>query len=230
MVLKVVDTFLENSFVPVYGITFIVAMVRYPKYFHTSLKYFPILLLYTFLNELLGDLIYKYDSFSLAFNNLYSDSYIIIYTIYNVGFFLYFFYLFRSYIQNLGFRTFIKYGSFLFLLACLINPFFQDLFNEYQYLIFFSGALILMFCIILYLQEQVKKPVRVIKNNVLFWIAIGLLIYHMAYVPIKVLRYQNELTGITEEPYIRHIHLSLILIMYTCFLIGFIRMKKRLAK
>ncbi len=230
MTLKVVDTFLENAFVPIYGLTLIVAMIRYPNYFDTSLKYFPILLLYTFLNELLGDLIYKYDSFSLAFNDLYSDSYIIIYTLYNIGFFLYFFYLFGSYIQNSKYKVFIKYGSILFILTCIINPFFQDLFREYQYLIFFTGASILMVSVVLYLLEQMQKPIGELKNSILFWIAIGLLIYHLGYIPIKGIRYHNELIGVVEEPYIRQTHLILILIMYTCIIIGFLRMKKRLAK
>ena len=227
MDLKWVDDFLENSFVLIYGITFIVSMIRYPKYFDTSLKYFPIVILYTLLNECLGILIYKYDTFSLAFNNLYSNNYTIIYTIYNIGFFLYFFYLFRTYLKNSGYRAIIKFSSFLFIAVCLINPFFQNIFNEYQYLIFFSGALILMLCVIMYLKEQIKKRTGELKNNVLFWIALGLLLYHIGYIPIKLQRYQNELKGATEEPSLKYIHLSLILIMYLCFIIGFLRMKKR---
>ncbi len=227
MDLKLVDVFLENSFILIYGVTFIVSMIRYPKYFDTSLKYFPIVILYTFLNECLGILIYKYDTFSLAFNNLYSNNYTIIYTIYNIGFFLYFFYLFRTYLQNSGYRTIIRFSSFLFIAACLINPFFQNIYDEYQYIIFFSGALILILCVILYIDEQIKKRTGDLKNNVLFWIALGLLLYHMGYIPIKLQRYQNELKGATEEPYLKYIHLFLILVMYVCFIIGFLRMKKR---
>lgn len=230
MELKAIETLVENSFVLIYGVTFVVAMMRYPKYFDTSLKYFPILILYTLLNELLGVLIYKYDTFSLAFNNLYSDNYIVIYTIYNIMFFFYFFHLFRSYVDNLKFKALIKYGSILFLASCLINPFFKNVFYEYQYLIFFSGALILLISVTLYIREQTENGIGNLKNNVLFWIAIGLLVYHIGYIPIKVLRYQNELTGQIEEPHVRHIHLFLLLIMYTCFSIGFLRMKRRLAK
>lgn len=224
------DTFLENSFVLIYGVTFVVSIIRYPKYFDTSLKYFPILILYTLLNEMLGVLIYNYDTFSLAFNNLYSDNYIIIYTIYNITFFLYFIYLFRYYVENLKAKAFIKYGSILFLISCFINPFFKNIFNEYQYLIFLTGSLILLICVGLYLREQIINSIGNLKNSVLFWIATGLLVYHSGYIPIKLVRYHNELTGQTEEPYVRYIHLFLLITMYTCFIIGFIRMKKQLAK
>lgn len=230
MDLKVVDIFLENSFVLIYAITLIVSLIRYPRYFDTSLKYFPILFLYTLLNELLGVLIYEYDSFSLAFNNLYSDNYIVIYTVYNIGFFLYFYYLFSWYIENTQYKAIIKYGSFLFIATCFINPFFQDIFNEYQYLIFFSGAFILILSLAMYLAEQISNTTGKLKNNVLFWIALGLLLYHIGYVPIKFFRYLNELQNTIEQPYIKYIHLLLIIIMYICFIIGLLRMKKRLAK
>lgn len=225
MELRIVDSLLENSFVPIYGATLIIAMIRYPKYFDTSLKYFPILILYTFLNELLGELIFKYDSFSLAFNNLYSDNYLVIYNIYNIIFFLYFLYLFRSYIQNKKYKTLIKYAGIIFLIVCIVNPFYQNFFLEYQRLIFLVGSLTIMGCILLYLIDNSKKPKQ---NNILLWIGAGLLIYHIGYFPIKVLRYYNELEGIVENPNMRRSHLSLILIMYTSFIIGFIKMKGRL--
>lgn len=230
MELKILDSFLENSFVLIYAITLIVAMARYPKYFDTALKYFPILILYTFLNELLGELIHRYDTFSLAFNNLYSDTYIVIYTLYNIVFFLYFYFLFRTYTENTTHRTLIKYGGVFFIATCFINPIIQDIFKEYQYLIFFSGALILISCVLMYLKEQVGVTAGKLKNNILFWIASGLLIYHIGYLPIKLHRYLNEQVGLTESPYLKYVHLLLIVTMYGSFIIGFLRMKKRLAK
>lgn len=225
MEIHLVDSLLENSFVPIYGATLVVAMMRYPKYYDTSLKYFPILILYTFLNELLGELIFTYDSFSLAFNNLYSDNYLVIYNIYNIIFFLYFLYLFRSYIQNKKYKTLIKYAGLIFLIVSLINPFYQNFFLEYQRLIFFVGSFTLIGCIVLYLMDNSKHPKQ---NNILLWLGIGLLIYHLGYFPIKVLRYYNELEGIVENPNMRRIHLFLILVMYTSFIIGFIKMKGHL--
>ncbi|KKN41600.1 hypothetical protein LCGC14_0721670 [marine sediment metagenome] len=205
-------------------------MMRYPKYFDTSLKYFPILILYTLLNELLGVLIYKFDTFSLEFNNMYSDNYIVIYTIYNILFFLYFFYLFRFYITNEAFKKLIKYGSMFFLATCLINPVFQNLYTQYQYFIFFSGALLLIMSVLLYIKEQKENGFQNLKNNVLFWIGLGLLLYHVGYIPIKVIRFQNELTGQTEISTLRTIHFMLLVFMYTCFIIGFLRLKKRLPR
>lgn len=231
MDLDVVDLFLENSFVPIYGITLVVAMVNYPKYFDTTLKYYPILLLYTFLNELLGDLIYKYDSFSLAFNNLYADNYMVIYNIYNVIFFLYFIYLFRSYIKSTVYRTIIKYAGLLFLIVSFVNPFFQNFFLEYQRMVFFVGAVVLIATIAVFLTESGKSQKRISrKNNILIWMGFGLLVYHIGYFPIKVLRFKNELEGLVDGPSMRRIHLLLVLFMYTCFIIGFVRMRGSLSK
>ncbi|SHJ22009.1 hypothetical protein [Pseudozobellia thermophila] len=225
------DVFLENSFVPIYGITLVVAMVRYPKYFDTSLRYFPILLLYTFLNDLLGDLIYRYDSFSLAFNDLYNDYYFVIYNIYNIVFFLYFLYLFRNYIESRRFRKWIKHAALVFLIVSLINPFFQDFFLEYQYLTFFVGSIFIIICISRYLYEDYKNIKAGLKTmNVLFFIGTGLLIYHICYLPIKAIRYCNGIMGLLENPWLRRIHLILILIMYSLIIIGFLRMKKRLIR
>ncbi|PKA97177.1 hypothetical protein B0O79_0827 [Flavobacteriaceae bacterium MAR_2009_75] len=225
------DVFLENSFVPIYGVTLVIAMVRYPKYFDTSLKYFPILLLYTFFNELLGDLIYKYDTFSLAFNALYNDSYFVIYNIYNIVFFLYFLYLFRNYIENRQFRKWVKIASFSFLAIALINPLFQDFFLEYQYLTFFIGTIFLIITTAKYLHEDwCNRKVGLKTMNILFWMGSGLLFYHLCYLPIKIIRYYNGFYGFSENPLLRPIHLTLILIMYILFIVGFIRMKKRLIR
>ena len=206
-------------------------MIRYPKYFDTALKYFPILLLYTFLNDLLGTLIYKYDAFSLAFNSLYNEFYFVIYNIYNIVFFLYFLYLFRKYIENRKFRIAIKIAGFLFLAIALINPFFQDFFLEYQYLTFFIGTIFLIITTAQYLHEDWRnRKVGLKTMNILFWIGSGLLFYHLCYLPIKVIRYYNGIFGYSENPLLRPIHLTLILIMYILFIVGFVRMKKRLIR
>jgi len=202
-------------------------MIRYPKYFDTSLKYFPILILYTFLNELLGILIFKNESFSLALNNLYSNSNIVIYNIYMICFYLYFFFLFKFHIMNNKYKAFIKYASILFVMICVINLFLQNWFHNYLYLIFFSGSTTLLIIVLLYISENINQPIRNFSNNILFWVATGLLLYHIGYLPIKTIRYYHELAGIIEKPYLRRVHLSLILLMYSCFIIGFIKMKRR---
>lgn len=226
-----IDNFLENSFIPIYGITLIIAMYRYPKYFETSLKYIPILILYTFLNDLLGDLIYKYDAFSLTVNSLYNDYYYVIYNIYNIVFFIYFVFLFYHHIENLACKKVIKYIGLGFLVVSLINPLFQNFFLEYQYPTFFTGSILLIFCISRYLYEDFQeRKAGVKKKNILFYLGWGLLIYHVCYLPIKLTRFYNGITDNLEAPFLRRIHLILILIMYTLFIVGFLKMKKRLVR
>lgn len=230
MVESLVDSFLQNSFLPIYGITLVFAMIRYHRYFDTSLKYFPVLILYTLLNELLGVLVGKYDYFSFAFNNLYNEVNIIIYNIYDIVFFLYFYYLFWCYISKLVYRNLIKYAAMVFLIAVVINIFSQSFLLVHQQLTYFIGSIILIGCIIMYLQQISKnlntKPLR---KDILYWISIGLLVFHLGYIPIKIFRYYYLLEG-QENPNIRRIHLFLVLIMYTCFIIGFIRMKGKFSK
>lgn len=229
--LDILDNFLENSFVPIYGITLIVAMYRYPKYFDTTLKYIPILILYTFLNDLLGDLIYKYDAFSLTVNLLYNDYYFVIYNIYNIVFFAYFVFLFFQHIESLRCKKVIRLIGLLFLVVSLVNPLFQNFFLEYQYPTFFTGSILLIFCISRYLYEDYKERVAGVKEkNILFFLGWGLLIYHISYLPIKGIRFYNGITGNLEAPLLRRVHLILILVMYTLFIVGFLKMKKRLVR
>lgn len=229
--LDILDNFLENSFVPIYGITLIVAMYRYPKYFDTTLKYIPILILYTFLNDLLGDLIYKYDAFSLTVNLLYNDYYFVIYNIYNIVFFAYFVFLFFQHIESLRCKKVIRLIGLLFLVVSLVNPLFQNFFLEYQYPTFFTGSILLIFCISRYLYEDYKERVAGVKEkNILFFLGWGLLIYHISYLPIKAIRFYNGITGNLEAPLLRRVHLILILVMYTLFIVGFLKMKKRLVR
>ncbi len=225
------NSLLENSYIPIYGITLAVAMFRYPKYFDTALKYFPILLLYTFFNETLGTLIYKYDAFSLTVNSLYIDYYYVIYNIYNIVFFVYFLYLFRSYTENLAFKKLAKYFIYIFLGVVLVNLFVQDFFLEYQYLTFFTGTAFLVIIVSQYLYEDwTNRQAGLRKKNILFWLGTGLLLYHICYLPIKAIRYYNGLYNLSENPELRKIHLTLILITYIIFIVGFIRMKKKLVR
>ena len=127
MNLNTLDLILENSFIPFYGIALIFSFIKYSKYYDTPLRFFPIILLYTFLNEILGYLVWNYKEYALIFDAAYDWYNVVIYNIYNVFFFCYFFYLFWSYIENKKHRNIIRVGSFVFLLVAVINPFFQNI-------------------------------------------------------------------------------------------------------
>ena len=64
--MEILDTILENASQPLYALTLLVALIKYPKYYSTPLKYFPILLMYTFLTELLGYFTKNYEVFHIS--------------------------------------------------------------------------------------------------------------------------------------------------------------------
>lgn len=225
------DIFLQNAYIPIYGITLLVSIYRYPKYYESKLKFLPILFIYTFLNELLGKLITNYEEFSLITSDTYSDYNWLIFNIYTVIFYLYFYYIFWHYIESKQSRNIIFYGAILFLAVSLINAFIQNFSMIPQTYAYVVGGLILIYCISVYCKKFVALPdIFRNKENILFWLSTGLLIFYLGYLPIKIIRYINTMEGLTPHPMVKRIHLLLIIISYTCFIIGFLRMKKRLAR
>ena len=225
------NKFLENSFVPLYAITALLALVKYPKYYTTSLKYLPIIFAYTFFNELLGILILRNEEFSLFMNDRYSYYNVVIYNIYSIIFYLYFYYVFWDHLQNEKHKALVLRAGLLFIIVSIINPIFQNFMLEAQVYTYVVGALILLTCIVLYLLQLKKSgPTYSLKRDLLAWLSLGLSIFYIGYLPIKINRHYNAIHGLSEYVHLRKIHLSLILVMYTCFIIGFLRMRRRLSK
>jgi hypothetical protein len=66
----------------------------------------------------------------------------------------------------------------------------------------------------------------VIKNDLLFWVSVGLFLFYIGYIPIKIIRtwfYKPD----SFFEILLVIQSSLIIIMYLFFLTGFLWMKKR---
>ena len=225
----ILDIFLENCYIPLYGITFLISLWRYPKYYDSPLKFLPVLLLYTFLNELLGEIVKDSPEYNLGYQNMYSYYNIVIYNIYNIVFFLYFYYIFRCHIMKRGHRKSITIGSCIFVIICLVNPFLQNFVIDPQLYSYISGSVMLIYCIILYFIEILgSSKILYIKEDLLFWISIGLLLFYVGYIPIKLTRYFFAVENVDIYMNLRRVHLILIIIMYGCFINGFIWMKRRL--
>lgn len=219
------DTILGNSFVVVYAITLVLALLRYRKYYETPLQYFPILLLYTLLNEILGIIVVRYDYFDLSFETTYENYNVVIYSLYNVVFFLYFYYLFWCYAESKNFKKRIFSIGILFCIVALSNVFIQDITTEHQILTYLFGGFTLIYMSIYYVRS---KSILMNKKDILFWICVGLVIFFSGYLPIKLIRYL-KIEGINYMS-IWRIHMLLILVMYSCFIIGFLKMREKLRK
>ena len=217
----------DNSYFILYSITVVVAIFRYPRYFDSPLKYFPILLTYTFLNELLGKIIYDYEDVRLVLGPIFYNNWII-YNIYNLIFFLYFYLIFRSYIKNEQHKRWILYGIIILLITSFINLFLQDFTYEPQIYAYIVGGIILIISVILHaLQLRLSTGKWFSQYNLLSWISLGLLSFYGGYIPIKIIRQYYAYEGLIEHPAIRTIHIALILFMNVCFILGFLKMRRK---
>ncbi len=221
------EFFKTNYFLIFYGVTLVVSIIRYPKYYDSELKYFPILIAYTLLCELLGVLIRDFESFQIYYGSEYSDLNSLIYNIFDFIFYLYFFYVFWQRITKSKSKKLIQYGAVLFVIASVINPFFQDLRIFPQSYAVAVGSIFLVICIFLFYPELKQGNEKIaIHRNLLFWISLGLLAFYPFY-PLLISNWAWD--SIAYQKYnIREIHLGLIAIMYGCFLVGFIRMRRML--
>jgi len=199
------------------GLAALVAILFYRKYKHTALRFFPLILVYLFLNEISAGLLHKH----------LEDKINLLYTIYNVIFFIFFYYVFWNFVKKRSFRKLIKTAAIIYILAGIINPFYKDIINKPQLFAYVVGACLLIFCIILYYIEILSTSrILLINQELLFWISIGLLLFYVGYLPIKLTRhYSANLTdGFVT---LRVVHRILIIIMNGCFIFGFLWTKKK---
>jgi intracellular septation protein A len=130
-------------------------------------------------------------------------------------------------LQNEGYKKFTFYAGYLFIVIAIINIFVQDFSKESQVFTYCLGALNLIICGILYFNNRrVNSKAPFGKDDILSYLSLGLILFYIGYLPIKITRYFFALNNISESPYVRPVHLSLIILMYVIFIIGFLRMRR----
>jgi len=209
---------MQYAHLAVYAIVFVVSLIKFPLYKDTSLKVLPIILLFTLLTESVGRfIVYQY-----------GPPNVIIYNIYYFFYFSLFYYVFMKVIEEEKFKKYIKIGIVLYWLFYVWDWFFTDFINQGFLVSYFAGAGILILCIILYYISILQSSlVLLIKNDLLFWISVGLFLFYIGYIPIKIIRTLFYKPNSFFE-LLMVIQFSLIIIMYLFFLTGFLWMKKRL--
>ncbi|WP_147278514.1 hypothetical protein [Marinirhabdus gelatinilytica] len=194
----------------------LLAFISYPKYSHTYLRFFPWLLLYVLLTEVFAIPIYE------AF-----ETNVVLYNVYNVVFFMYFYFIFYKKEENKRNRVWIKTVAGIFILASIINLSFRSFIFQPQLLAYIVGACALILCIILYFIDILYTPqILNIRKDLLFWVSTGLLLFYVGYIPIKVTRHFFEEPG-HEFGTLMIVHRILILVMNICFIIGFLWTRKK---
>lgn len=214
---------LLDPFLQLYFVTILVSLLKYTKYFDSQLKYLPILLTYIFLTELLG-LIIKLDPNKNPFiTGFYSNYNYIIFYLYDFIFYGYFYYLFWFYTKNERLKKIIFIGSFLFILISIINATFKSIVTERQLFSYTFGGLLLIISAFLYILENFKKVN--FKKSLLFWMSVGLIIFHIGYIPINITYSQITRENIDLYYHLLPIHKIVVFAMYACFIYGFIQKK-----
>lgn len=220
-----IDFIQRSYFVIAYGITLILSMVTYRKYFDTHFKYLPAIIAYTLLNEILGYFIRYYPEFSFFPN--FNDARIneIIYNIYDLVFFPFFYYVYWKLIDNEIYKKWIRNLGILAMFTFPISCFFQ---NPTHTTLYYANAIaswVLLLCVVLYFKTKGKNKAFIQPYNLVFWISIGLVVFHV-FSPflflIGYLRYDIWL-----DYHLRTFLHILIMIMYLVFCIGFIINRKK---
>src|SRR5690606_14978015 len=143
--MDLLDAILENTYKPLYAITLLIALIKYPKYYNSPLKFFPVLLMYTFLTETLGYITKNYEQYEISIYSTFVNHNVIIYNIYNLVFFSYFLYVYWNSINNEKHKEYILYGGILFFVIALTNPFFQSFKLESQLFTYIAGGLLIIY-------------------------------------------------------------------------------------
>lgn len=213
--------FLKNNYYFLfYFAVLAIALIRYRRYFDSVLKYFPIFIAYTILTEALGFLIFNFEEFQINYSEEYSYSNNAIYNIYDLIFFFYFYSVFYKGIRARKFKNPIKYGAIAYLIATAINPFFENWIVFPQTYAAAVGSAVLIMSILLYFIDSKYRLEK--NNNLLIWIGIGLLIFNLFFPLIMLTALYNE--EFYQEFHLKQVHHILIVVMYSCFIIGFLQM------
>lgn len=204
-----------------YIVVFVVAIYKFPLYKDSSLRLIPVILFFTLATEFIGGYI-KYE---------YRDtlSNIILFNVYYLFYFSLFLYVFMRIIEEEKFKWYIKISIIIFWIFYISDFVFTDIFTQSFTRSYFAGASGLIFCIILYYISILQSSLLlVVKNDLLFWISVGLFLFFVGYIPIKIIKswyFYFQMESFFQILLI--IQFSLIVVMYSFFLIGFLWMKKR---
>ena len=205
-----------------YAVTLIVSLVTYRKYYDTALKYFPIIIAYTFFNEILGFLVRNYDDISFFKNLKYSNVNEIIYNIYAVIFFAFFYHVYWRLIKNTTYKKWVVIAALITLFAYGISLIFQNPIETNLFFAIAIGSWALVFCVILYYYDKLLQHQHLLQpHNLMFWVSLSLLIFYSIFPFLYLIGYTDYETW--AEYNLRSVLRALIVIMYGFLIIGFLR-------
>jgi len=192
----------------------IVGSIYFYKYKNSYLKYFLILLWYVVANELIG----KYIADIKGENN---PIYFNIYLFVN---FIFLFSLYGHFLKRKLYKKIIFYFGIIYGILFIVNGiFFENYWIDLVFIPFIIGSCFLIISIIFYFIEIMNSEnVLLIKQNLLFWISVGVLLFNIGIIPWLIFRKFFFQTYEDNFEWMNILSLSLNLILNISYIIGFI--------
>ena len=186
------------------------ATVHYKKYRASNERYFMLFLWYTFAIDFTGVML---RSFSIDNGWLYN--------IFTITSFLFYFYWYYSVLKRNAFKSITIVAALLFLGMTLLTYIVPGLSGQgYAFVTGATGLLILT--VFNHYQLLKGDEVLILKYKLSFWISTALLLFYMGIIPFALLSKYLDMQGGTNSI----ILLTLNIILYGCYIIGFIWTKK----
>ncbi len=193
-------------------ITALIALAAYAKYRHSNEKYFLIFLWYTLLIDILGAVLG--DIFYVNNNGVYNA--------YTITSMLFYFFWYYSILKKQVFKKTVIVFSILFGIVAFLSLCFEN-WNEYHSYTFVTGALFLMVLTLFHFHQLLNSDeVLIVKYKLSFWISTALLLFYVGMIPLFFLAEYTSIKGLSYQI----ILLSLNVILYGCYIIGFLWTKK----
>ncbi len=195
----------------------ITGSIYYYKYKDSILKYFLIYLWVVVFLEYTGYISREY--FDQQNNGL----------IFNIYFFLSYTYISSLYLRIIK-EPKKKRAIYLFFIIYIVSIItggvYENYVTDFQSIAFITASVLIVLQVAFYFIELLNSErVLHVKKNLFFWISIGLLIFYIGNIPFRItINYYADLGGFN---YLFSINYLLIILLNSCYIIGFIWSNKK---
>lgn len=189
------------------------ATATFPKFRDSNERYFLYFLWYTLAVELTGAVI----GYGFGANNYW------LFNSFTITGFLFYFYWYYTILKRKSFRKTVIVFAFVFLVVAVISLITQTWLQYHSYTFITGAAFVLVLTLFHFFQLLNSDEVLIVKYKLSFWISTALLLFNMGMIPYMLLSEYADMDGLSYLI----ILLSLNLILYGCYIIGFLWTKKK---
>lgn len=190
----------------------VVALITYKKYRKSNEKFFLIFLWYTFFIDLIG----------AGMGHLFGLQNWWLYNAFMVTMFLFYFYWYNTILKSVLFKKIIRLFVIVFVVVAIGSFIFAN-WSAYHKYTFVTGAFFVLILTVFHFYELLNSnQVLIIKHKLSFWISTGLLLFSVGMIPLFSL---SEYLNFKGSNFVLTV-VSLNIILYGCYIVGFIWTKK----